>query len=105
LDFDRIAEYSNFERTTGCFCLTLRSARELSLNTMIEKLYTIDNFSNLAIYRHADFSYEWRPCRIASRQLKEDYWNPINKDIIHDLSHYIYQIEFLHLQNQGKQIF
>jgi len=78
--------------------LTLRSTLNGAIQSLLKTPQEADDFGNLALFRHADYSYEWKPCRIVRRILKRQFDLP--KFVkFHNLSHYDYEIEFLHMSH------
>lgn len=80
--------------------LTLRSSFNGAIQNLLKTPQDLDDFGNLAVFRHADYSFEWKPCRIVRRTLKREFDSPRFAKS-HNLSHYDYEIEFLHMGHQG----
>lgn len=68
---------------------------------------TEDEFDSLAVYKHADESVDWRPCRIVRRELKAEFCIEPNErndfvkgskfELNYDAQMFTYWVEYLHL--------
>lgn len=94
-DFDRLADVLPFNKHQMILKLGQDRRNEL-------EQHAYDCYS---LYRHSDETYDWRPCRIVRRDLKETveqkdlFVKQITQEV--NLYNYVYWIEFEHFKEDG----
>jgi hypothetical protein len=80
--------------------LKLESPRESRLLRSILEKENSSAYDCLAIYKHADMSYDWLPCKIVHRRLKKELAQLMKQNISFNQQCFEYQVAFLHLSKK-----